>query len=141
MNFIQIPSGLKAHSIQSFDEPGAAAKAKFHREGRAFLKLLAKTLGSIGPEYVMSSNYAGPAVSGEVTLHSESLFIQLSESCSSLGRGIGMLYCSCKGKTDYTGGTNHWVDLCEFEDPQRQDEVLAEMRALVACNAVAALAA
>src|SRR3546814_2752174 len=59
----------------AYDEP---AKRLFHTEGRAALQVLAKALALGSGSFDVRSNKAGPAVSGEVTLHAEMLWAQLS---------------------------------------------------------------
>jgi len=80
------------------------SKEEFHREGKKVLKALAKALGLEQGTYEVRSNKAGPAVCGEVTLHGESVYVQL---CGDSGHGI--LYRTVTSRTDYTGGPNQWM--------------------------------
>lgn len=95
--------------INAYSDEGAQAKATLHRAGRSFLNVLAKDLGLAKGEYDVRSNLGGIAVSGEVTLHSDQLYVQLSESSAGPGRVL-VLYRSCKGRKDYSGGPNAFTD-------------------------------
>ena len=59
----------------SYDE---AAKRLFHSEGRSAMRRLADALGLCDGTYDIRSNKGGPAVSGEITLHGEEAWVQLS---------------------------------------------------------------
>src|SRR5271165_6273454 len=49
------------------------------------------------------------AVSGEITLHHERLYVQVCQPAT--GSDSGILIRSCKGRADYTGGPNNFVPL------------------------------
>lgn len=83
------------------------AKSRFHRAGKKALKKIAEALDLSPDQYDIRSNKGGIAVSGEITLHTDSLYIQISES--SMGRGTEILYRSCKGRKDYCGGSNNFL--------------------------------
>ena len=91
--------------INAYSNDGAATKRAFHSKGRAFLRALAKEIGAA--DFDIRSNQGGIAVSGEVTLHTPRLYVQLSESCVG-GGGVGILFRTCNSKRDYCGGTNNW---------------------------------
>lgn len=74
------------------------AKEKFHSVGRAFLRKLAKHLDI---QADVRSCKGGPAVGGEVILHSDKLYIQLSADSE-----LRALIRSCNGRKDYVGGRN-----------------------------------
>jgi hypothetical protein len=90
------------------------AKRRFHSQGRAKLRALAELLALHKGSYDIRSNEGGPAVSGEITLHTETVYVQISQSC--LGGGMGVLIRTCKGRKDYTGGRNHWLPLSALKD-------------------------
>jgi hypothetical protein len=52
-------------------------KRLFHCHAQRQLKALAKALGLTGDQYDLRSNEAGPAVSGEITLHADWLYVQV----------------------------------------------------------------
>lgn len=62
----------------------------------------------------LRSNKGGIAVSGEITLHHEAVYIQVSQSA--LGGGMGFLIRTCRGRRDYTGGANNWNPLALLDD-------------------------
>jgi len=84
-------------------------KMQFKKDGKHFLKSLAAELGLVKGTFDISYNEGGIAVSGECTLAAESIYVQLSEWCGS--HGISILYRSCKGRKDYTGGPNNWTTI------------------------------
>lgn len=85
-------------------------KDTFHNAGKRQLRKLAELVGLSAKDYEVRSCYGGPAVAGEVILHTDKFYIQLFDSC--LGdEGIRILYRDCKGRTDYTGGQNRYERL------------------------------
>jgi len=95
----------------SYDEH---QKRRFHTTARSRLKKLAAELDLTPGSYDLRSNKAGIAVSGEVTLHHDSAYIQVGQFGMSSGHGI--LIRTCKGRKDYTGGGNHFVALTMLDD-------------------------
>lgn len=95
-----------ASPINSYSAAGHIKKAKMHSSGRAFLRRLAADLGLAAGTFDIRSNQGGIAVSGEVTLHGEAIYVQISEWYSAKG-GASVLYRSCKGRKDYSGGQNN----------------------------------
>lgn len=91
----------------------ADAKKLFHSEARRALRNLADALGYEKAEYEIRSNMAGPAVSGEVTLHSDEVYVQAS--CDGHDRGI--LYRRCRDRRDYLGDRNRFAPLSELTNP------------------------
>lgn len=89
-------------------------KARFHSMGRARLRQLAKEMDLPPGSYDIRSNKAGIAVSGEITLHHERVYVRVSQSC--MGNHHGILIRSCKGRKDYTGGMNNFASLAMLED-------------------------
>lgn len=114
-----IPSLKKLQSlpmgINEYTEKAAAAKATLHSSGRAFLKHVANELGLAAGDYDIRSNKGGIAVSGEVTLHAEHLYVQLSESFVGNDK-VTVMYRTCKDRKDYGGGTNNWTSVDKLAD-------------------------
>ncbi len=81
---------------------------------RARLRQLAAALKLPPGSFDLRSNLAGIAVSGEVTLHHDAVYVQVSQSC--MGVGMGVLFRACRGRRDYTGGRNHWLPLAALDD-------------------------
>lgn len=120
--------------IHGYDDNAAARKASFHRAGRLFLQRLADDIGLQQGTYETRSNKAGPAVSGEVTLHGETFYAWLQESCVG-PRGVSMTYRTCKGPKDYCGGTNHTVRLADLKG-DRYPRLVSECRRIAQAGAV-----
>ena len=95
----------------SYDEQ---QKRRFHTTTRSRLKTLAAELALKPGSYDLRSNKAGIAVSGEITLHHDQVYIQVGQFGMSSGHGI--LIRACKGRKDYTGGANHFVALAMLDD-------------------------
>jgi len=83
------------------------AKQRFHRQSAKVLRELARHLGYKAGDFDLRHNRAGIAVSGEIILHSDTLYVQLSQSA--MGPAWGFMWRTCKGRRDYTGGTNQWM--------------------------------
>ncbi|MCP6769212.1 hypothetical protein NL529_30635, partial [Klebsiella pneumoniae] len=60
------------------------------------------------------SNKGGIAVSGEITLHHEKVYVQVSQPFG--GGDTGILIRTCNGRRDYTGGPNHFASLALLDD-------------------------
>ncbi len=90
----------------AYDE---AAKHRFHTAARRQLRQLAEALGLEPSAYGVRCNRAGVAVSGEIILHAAHLYVQVSQSA--LGAGHGVLFRTCNGPRDFTGGVNHFAPL------------------------------
>lgn len=95
----------------SYDEQ---QKRRFHTTARSRLKKLAAELALQPGSYDLRSNKAGIAVSGEITLHHYRAYIQVGQFGMSSGHGI--LIRACKGRKDYSGGANHFVELSMLDD-------------------------
>lgn len=83
------------------------AKERFHKQGAAVLRALARELGYQRGDYDLRHNQGGVAVSGEITLHSDTLYVELFQSA--LGPAYGFMWRTCNGRKDYTGGRNRWT--------------------------------
>ena len=88
--------------------------AVYHVTGMKRLRTLAKTLGFAPDSFDLRSNAGGIAVSGEVTLHHERLYVQICQPATRADSGI--MIRTCKGRKDYTGGRNNFVPLALLED-------------------------
>jgi hypothetical protein len=105
-----------------FERPASgAAKQRFHNAARRQLRALAVELVLPANSFDLRSNKGGNAVSGEVTLHGEHVYVQAGQC------GLGLLYRSCKHRRDYTGGPNHWTPLDMLNRP-------VELAALISRN-------
>ena len=91
-------------------------KNQLHRAAAKSLRNIAANLGLQKTEFDIRSNKAGIAVSGEITLHTDKLYIQISES--SFRKGIMVLFRTCNGRKDYVGGQNQYATVKELESPE-----------------------
>lgn len=127
---LKVTKGLLVDGVNAYTEAGRIKKEAFHKEGKKFLKDLAEMLGLKKGEFDLRSNMGGVAVSGEVTLHSDKLYVQLFESCVG-HKGIEVLYRSCKGRKDYAGGQNNMVSMERLTDNQGFGQFYAACHTMV----------
>jgi hypothetical protein len=92
----------------------AEQKRSFHATARRRLRQLADILGWAPATYDLRSNQGGIAVSGEITLHHDRLYIQVCQPAT--GHDSGILIRTCEGRRDYHGGRNHHESLCLLDD-------------------------
>lgn len=92
------------------------AKRAFHRTAAKYLRRLAKAMALAKGEYDLRSNQGGIAVSGEITLHTDFIYIQVHQSVVG---GSGVLIRRCASRRDYTGGQNHFMELADLVHTQR----------------------
>ncbi len=90
-------------------------KGSWHQEVKARLDALARHLGLPKGTYEVRSNMGGIAVSGEVTLHGENVYVQVSQLLLG-GPRLEILYRTCNGRKDYSGGINHFAHISMMED-------------------------
>ncbi|MDO8418335.1 MAG: hypothetical protein Q7S87_19370 [Agitococcus sp.] len=120
---IFLVSGINSYSTESHNK-----KVLFHREGPKLLKTLAEELGITS--YDIRNNVGGMAVSGEVTLHADALYLQLFESCVG-NRGIRLLYRTCNGRKDCSGGKNHEVQVALLSNPSNYTSFIDQCQQLL----------
>lgn len=89
-------------------------KARFHRVVSKRLREIAAHLGLTRERYEVRSNKGGIAVSGEITLHAETFYLQV---CTGVMGGPQILLRTCKGRKDYSGGPNGWLPFSLLDDP------------------------
>jgi hypothetical protein len=113
-----------------------AQKRRFHSTARARLRKLAVELRLPAGSYDLRSNQGGVAVSGEITLHHEAVYIQISQPAT--GWDSGILVRTCRGRRDYTGGPNTFAPLSMLDDIPA---LAAQVRAVMATSGGATRAA
>lgn len=102
-------STSKAFDFRKSVAYDAEAKRLFHSRAKSQLRRLAAALGLEPGSYDLRSNEAGIAVSGEITLHGDHLYVQVSQSA--MGYHSGILFRTCKGRKDFVGGPNNFASL------------------------------
>ena len=100
------PNAFDFRKPVAFD---AEAKRLFHSRARSQLRRIAIALGLEADAYDLRSNQAGIAVSGEIILHGDHLYVQVSQSA--MGYHSGVLFRTCKGRKDYSCGSNNFASL------------------------------
>ena len=93
------------------------AKRLFHTQARRRLLELAAALGFTPCAFDLRSNEGGIAVSGEVTLHADRLYVQATQPAT--GSDTGILFRSCEGRRDYVGGRNNFASLDLLHRPDK----------------------
>lgn len=106
-------------------------KSEYHRLARQYLAYIAKLLGFSKGSFDIRSSMGGVAVSGEITLHAERVYVQF---CQGSG-GPSILVRTCNGRKDFTGGRNQWISLECINDPFRFTEEVAKVMAGMGANA------
>lgn len=89
-------------------------KRSFHATARARLRELAAELGLLADRFDLRSNKGGVAVSGEITLHHDRIYVQVSQPATRADSGI--LIRTCRGRRDSTGGANKFAPLALLDD-------------------------
>ena len=105
-------------NIDGSTEERQAMKDAFHENGKALLKAIAQELGLKPSHYDLRSNKGGIAVCGEITMHTDSLYVQISQIGSA---GLDILYRSCNGRKDYGGShsRNNWFAFHDLDNMPR----------------------
>ncbi len=101
-------------------------KRRFHAAARTRFRRLATALGFPFGSFDLRSNPSGIALSGEITLHHDDVYVQVCQPAT--GADSGILIRTCQGRRDYTGGRNHFVPLRLLDDtPALATQVRAVM--------------
>ena len=115
-------SAILKHDL-SYCDP--KLKDQFHRTAKAQLKKVAEAMGLTPDQYDLRSNKGGIAVSGEVTLHTDSVYVQVGQFFHT---PLNVLYRTCKGRKDYSGGSNHYCTADALEDPEQFAKIELQYR-------------
>lgn len=125
---LAIHQSLLAVGIDAYSDSGAAKKDAFHKQGKAFMRKLAEALSLDKGTFDVRSNMGGIAVSGEITLHGESIYVQLDESC--IHTGCSIMFRTCKGRDDCTGGSNNFIAVNDLLDDHRYSNFIERCKLL-----------
>lgn len=121
---------IKLGNLATLSDPShESGKPGFHRTARTFLKSVADALEMLPKDFDLRSNKAGPAVAGEITLHADHIYIQVSDSCT--GPGVEILYRDCKSRKDYTGGQNRFMRLDRLTESKQQESWIQHLKTLI----------
>lgn len=105
---------ILAYRGVSYDED---AKRVFLSEGRSAMRRLAEALQLPEGTYDVRVNKGGIAVSGEVTLHGEEVWVRLA--ISSFGHDREIAYRKVRGRADHVGDRNRWASVRDLLAPDR----------------------
>lgn len=100
-------------------------KCEFHLRARRQLRRLADALGLAPGSFDLRSNKGGSAVSGEVTLHADHLYVQACQPAT--GHDSGVLFRACEGRKDYIGGRNNFASLDLLNDPGQLARIIGSL--------------
>jgi len=98
-------------------------KELFHKNAKAYLNELAKRMNLPKDSYSVRSNKGGPAVLGDVILHTDSLYINLGGSLYN----NSFMYRKCQSQKDYTGGINTWMRYTDLVE-KSTDEIIRHLQ-------------
>ncbi|SNS68720.1 hypothetical protein SAMN06295912_11282 [Sphingomonas laterariae] len=93
------------------------AKKLFHADGRKALRALADALGLADDGYTITSQRGGAAISGDVMLHADHLYVRLS--LDGMGAGREVMFRKVAGRHDFVGERNYWAAVHDFVQPKR----------------------
>lgn len=99
----------KLGSLQGKCSYNQSNKAEFRRLGMKLARELRKELGLTSETADVRYNAGGIAVSGDVILHTDNIY--LTFNADGISSGLGIMYRHCKSRKDYGTGTstpNHW---------------------------------
>src|SRR3546814_833210 len=102
------------HLGVSHDDPSTRP---FPSDALAFLCRLADALALDERSYDIRSNKGGPAVSCELPLHGQDVWVQLSLGLSGPDREV--CFRKVQGRDDPLGDRNFWASIRELFDPGR----------------------
>jgi hypothetical protein len=109
----KMPSTFDFRRSVSYDATG---KRAFHARTQRQLKQLANALGLAPGAFDLRSIQGGIAVSGEVTLHADRLYVQACQPATD--HDTGVLFRTCQGRKDYHGGPNNFASLDLLNQPE-----------------------
>lgn len=93
-------------NLGNFDTYDSAVKNEFHKNAKSVLAEIGKRLGLAKSKFNVRSNKSGQGSTGDITFHSDKLYITIG------GMDVNsVMYRSCDGRKDYTGGSNRWTTL------------------------------
>lgn len=92
----------------------AELKRQFYLDCRLILTWLASELGLEKGQYEIRYCKGGVAVSGDIILHSDDIYVSLSQS--GLPSGMDFMWRTVKSRNDYRGNANQWSAWAELLD-------------------------
>ena len=105
---------LKLTQLHNAAPYNSKTKAAYLKLGTKLLRALARELQLPRGTYDVRTSEGGIAVPGECILHADNLYLQINNSYSAPGPAI--MYRTCKGRKDYSGGPNGWAPISQLDD-------------------------
>ncbi|WP_052743342.1 hypothetical protein [Pseudomonas veronii] len=99
-------------------------KETLHRSGKRLLLEIAGALELSTECYDIRSSKGGNGVMGEVILHSDHLYLMVHVMTSELR----VMYRTCKGQKDYSGGINHFVGVSELASATASERFISKLK-------------
>ncbi|PMV96492.1 MULTISPECIES: hypothetical protein [unclassified Pseudomonas] len=99
-------------------------KETLHRSGKRLLLEIAGALQLSPESYDVRSNKGGNGVMGEVTLHSDDLYLMVHVATGELR----VMYRTCKGRKDYCGGMNHYIGVPDLASTTASERFMAKLK-------------
>ena len=99
-------------------------KRLFHVQAESVLRQLAISLGLSDVDYDLRHCLGGIAVSGEITLHGDHIYVQMAQAAASPSESF--LWRGCRNRKDYTGGLNRWAEWDELNDLDRLAQTMLQ---------------
>jgi hypothetical protein len=103
----------------------AAAKRAFHTAAQRQLRQVARALGLTRSHYKLRLTAGSSDLSGEIALHSDRLYVQASQPAGRINAGI--LFRTCHGRDDLTGGENHYASLDLLNQPEQLARLIRQV--------------
>lgn len=88
------------------------AKVAFHKLAKRVCKQIVADIGLPADSVNIRTNLAGDGVGGDTTLHTDHFYLNFSAEKMA---PLEILYRSCKGPKDFSGGCNNWLTYREME--------------------------
>lgn len=119
---LSLDEALQMAEAVHFAAKGAEGMAKnaFHRKFLSVLRTVALELGLTIDEFDVRSNKGGPAVLGEVTLHTDRLYLMVGGYGFEKAGDKQFMFRTVAGRKDYQGGANQWASMTLFEPFNRE---------------------
>ncbi|SAL07218.1 hypothetical protein AWB81_07965 [Caballeronia arationis] len=110
---------------------GYYAKRDFHFYGAKFLRSLAVRIGLERGTHHVRSNMGGNAVSGEVYLMHDKLYMWITQS---FNYEVVLFYRACNGRRDHIGGENNSLRVADLADEGRAAAFVERCQRIINCS-------
>lgn len=101
------------------------AKRAFHDAAYMQLRLLGNALALMRFQYNLRVDAGDITDSGQVILHSDRLYVQVSQPAD--GADTGILFRTCRSRRDAAGGENHYAPLELLNQPQQLARLIRQV--------------